>query len=305
MFPIFMVPPNAAELSEQMGTKFKFWYLDAQRRRILFKEGRPGTGENWAEKIAAELAELLGIPHAQYDLAEWNGRDGIISPSLVMKGDRLIHGNELIEGKVTVAPEDENLRFYAQRSHIASRAFQLLKKHAKIIAPPQMYSPLNGVDSAMGVFVGYLLFDAWIANQDRHSENWGVVSSDGSLFLSASYDHGSGLARNLTDDRRKMMLTTKDRGSSLEAFTAKARSAFYPNAAVGAKPRAYFTHELFRLVHKEDVQAGDMWLERLAGISDNHMLGVINEVPAHLMSEIAREFTFKLLRININRLIAR
>lgn len=305
MFPIIKVPHDAAELSEQMGTKFKFWYLDAQRRRTLFKEGRPGTGENWAEKIAAELAEMLGIPHAHYDLAEWNGRNGVVSPSLVAKGDRLIHGNELIEGKVTVAKEEENLRYYEQRSHIASRAFQLLKKHSDIIAPPQTYTPVDGVDSALGIFVGYLLFDAWIANQDRHSENWGVVSSGGRLFLSASYDHGSALARNETDERRKMMLTTKDRGASLEAYTARARSAFYPHAAGDTKVKAYLTYDLFQLARKEDARAAEVWIQRLANISDDAISGVINRVPSHLMTDIAREFTAKLLRVNINRLIVR
>lgn len=305
MFPIVSVPSDAAELSEQMGTKFKFWYLDAQRRRILFKEGRPGTGENWAEKIAAELAELMGIPHAHYDLAEWNDRNGVISPSLVKKGDRLIHGNELIEGKVIVARGDENLRYYEQRSHIASRAFQFFKKNSDIIVPPQGYLPVNGVDSALGVFVGYLLFDAWIANQDRHSENWGVVSSGDQLFLSASYDHGSGLARNETDERRKIMLSTKDKGASLEAYAARARSAFYPNAAGESKVKAYLTHVLFQLSHKEDVRAGDIWIERLASISDTDIADIINQVPGRLMTDVAREFTAKLLRVNINRLIIR
>jgi hypothetical protein len=300
-----MVPRDAAELSEQMGTKFKFWYLDGQRRRTLFKEGRPGTGENWAEKISAELAELLGIPHAHYDFAEWNGRNGVISPSLVMKGDRLIHGNELIEGKVTVAREDGNLRYYEQRSHIASRAFQLLKKHADIIEAPQTYSPVNGVDSALGVFVGYLLFDAWIANQDRHSENWGVVSSGERLFLSASYDHGSALARNETDERRKIMLSTKDRGASLEAYAARARSAFYPHAAGDTKVKAYLTHDLFQLARKEDARSGDMWIERLASIDDDAIANIINRVPGHLMSDVAREFTAKLLKVNFDKLIVR
>ena len=303
MFTVVIVPPNAAELSEQMGTKFKFWYLDEQRRRTLFKEGRPGTGENWAEKLSAELAELLGIPHAHYDFAQWKGRTGVVSPSLVEKGDRLIHGNELVQGKVTLANANEKLRHYEQRSHIASRAFQLLKINADAILPPQTYKPIDGVYSALGVFVGYLLFDAWIANQDRHSENWGVVSRAGDLFLSASYDHGSSLGRNETDERRKAILTTKDRGSSMAAYVAKARSAFYPHAAGNAKVKAYLTFDLFQLAHKADPLAGDAWKARLADIRDDTIASVIDEVPGHLMSDIAREFTAKLLRANIDRLI--
>jgi len=45
---------------EQLGTKEKFWVIDQkQAAKQLFKIGREGTGENWAEKIASELAELI------------------------------------------------------------------------------------------------------------------------------------------------------------------------------------------------------------------------------------------------------
>ncbi len=43
-----------------------------------------------AEKIAAELAELLGLPHADYDLAVWRGRKGVWSPSIEPEDARLI-----------------------------------------------------------------------------------------------------------------------------------------------------------------------------------------------------------------------
>jgi hypothetical protein len=61
MFPVFEIPPEAYEFTEQMGTKFKFWYEDPLFARTLFKEGRPNTGENWAEKLACEFALMLGM----------------------------------------------------------------------------------------------------------------------------------------------------------------------------------------------------------------------------------------------------
>lgn len=305
MFPIVIVPADAAELSEQMGTKFKFWYSDELRQRTLFKEGRPGTGENWAEKLAAEFAGLLGIPHAHYDLAIWKDRCGVITPSLVSKKERLIHGNELIEGKVIRASNDENLRYYEQRSHIATRAFQFLKRNSDIIAAPHTYQPINGVDSALGVFVGYLLFDAWIANQDRHSENWGIImSAEGNLYLAPSYDHGSSLGRNETDDRRQAILATRDQGQSMAAYVRRARSAFYPPAPVGAKVKAYPTLELFELACKMDPLAGLAWQGQLAAIEEQKIREVISMVPDENMSGIAREFTAKLLLTNIDRLLS-
>jgi hypothetical protein len=305
MFPVVTVPPDAAELSEQMGTKFKFWYLDDKRQRTLFKEGRPGTGENWAEKLASEFAELLGIPHAAYELACWKDHFGVITPSLVAKRERLVHGNELIEGRVIRGGADENVRYYQQRSHIATRAFQLLKKNSDIIAPPRTYQPINGVDSALGVFVGYLLFDAWIANQDRHSENWGIIiGGDGRLYLAPSYDHGSSLGRNETDDKRHQILTTKDKGRSMAAYVCRARSAFYPPAPPDVKVKAYTTTDLFEVAAKADPVAAMAWQGKLATIEERQLQEIIGKVPAEHMSDIARQFTLQLLLANIDRLLS-
>ena len=96
MYEIINIPNDAPIQYEQMGTKSKFWFLDDDGRRVLFKEGRPGTGENWAEKVCCEICELLGLPHANYELAEWKGQRGVISPTIVEEWYRLVHGNELL-----------------------------------------------------------------------------------------------------------------------------------------------------------------------------------------------------------------
>lgn len=61
-FPIVTVGDVGRIGEEPMGTKQKFWYEDASKRRFLFKYPRPGTGEHWAEKIVAEIATLLRVP---------------------------------------------------------------------------------------------------------------------------------------------------------------------------------------------------------------------------------------------------
>ena len=69
-FQIIEVPADVQREQEQMGTKPKFWYFDDTHGYCLYKEGHPNTGEDWAERIAAELCKLLEIPHAVYKLAE-------------------------------------------------------------------------------------------------------------------------------------------------------------------------------------------------------------------------------------------
>ncbi len=95
MYPVIDLGDRPAELPEQLGNKEKYWFR-VDNRRYLLKIGRPGTGENWAEKIAAELADLLGVPHADYDFALWRGHKGVWTPSIEPADARLILGNELL-----------------------------------------------------------------------------------------------------------------------------------------------------------------------------------------------------------------
>ncbi|MEI4273426.1 hypothetical protein TEK04_17025 [Klenkia sp. LSe6-5] len=80
---------------------------------------------------------------------------------------------------------------------------------------------------------GYLVFDAWIANLDRHEENWAVLQHrDRSLSLAPSYDHGAALGSSLTEDVRRRLGTDP---AQLERFAGKAfgRKFDVENAVVG------------------------------------------------------------------------
>ena len=52
MFPTIRVNIDSSEELEPLGTKRKFWFMDAQQRRMLFKAEERGTGDDWAEKVA-------------------------------------------------------------------------------------------------------------------------------------------------------------------------------------------------------------------------------------------------------------
>ena len=57
---------RAPENREPLGSKKKLWFRDPMgtEPRVLFKYNRADTGEDWSEKVASELAQLLGLPHA-------------------------------------------------------------------------------------------------------------------------------------------------------------------------------------------------------------------------------------------------
>ena len=98
MFPIIDISDWTKLTPEQMGTKPKFWCLDPQGAGCLFKESRSHSGEHWSEKLAAEIAEELGLPHARIELAISHGKAGTLSKTFLDNPvlSSLEHGNELL-----------------------------------------------------------------------------------------------------------------------------------------------------------------------------------------------------------------
>jgi len=149
-YPTIELAEDAPTQLEQLGTKTKFWYRDQNGRSMLFKEGRPGTGENWAEKICCELCRLLSIPHANYDLAIWKGRKGVVTPSFVPKGARLVLGNELLAR--IIDDYEEGKRFQA-RQHTVRTVMALAS--SRLVGLPLEWSAPAVIKDAASVFVGY------------------------------------------------------------------------------------------------------------------------------------------------------
>ncbi len=153
MFPVISLPNDAPNLPEQLGTKEKFWFRDDQGVSCLFKEGRPNSGDDWSEKVACELCELLGIPHAAYDFATFRDRRGVVTPTFVPEGCRLVHGNELL---AAVDNEYPQRKFFRVAQHTLSRVLAFMR-HAAVNLPIDSAS-FDGVETALDFFCR--LFDA-------------------------------------------------------------------------------------------------------------------------------------------------
>ena len=304
MYSVIAVPEHAAEISEQMGTKYKFWYRDERLGRALFKEGRPGTGENWAEKLACELASEIRMPSAQYELATFRDKLGTVTPTLVQPDERIVHGNEIL---AVVHPNyvSEEGR-YRQRQHSVTAVLGLLRTastHQSILVPSS-FETCDRISSALDVFVGYLMFDTWIGNQDRHDQNWGISRSiaHDRIHLLPSYDHGSSLNRNEVDELLLERLKTNDRGRHISTHVRKARSALYPRAG-DDKPKALLTTEAFLTAARLRPNAATAWVERLEAIDDRCIDNIVERMPSLWMSDTAKLFVKEYLRLNRTHLL--
>ena len=295
MFPIITVPPDAADLIEQLGTKQKFWYDDTAGERRLFKQVRQDTGEDWSEKVASELGTLLGLPHADYDFATWKDLRGVVTPTFVPDRGRLVLGNELL---VRLDSGYPGARAFRVRQHTLRLVLAVLR--APMVTAPLGWTPIQDVVTGLDVFAGYVLLDAWIGNTDRHHENWGLVlSADQTVPLAPTYDHASSLGRNESDISRRERLTTRDQGRSVTRYVERTTSSFF--GADSTKPLS--TQDAFGATARAIPAAAKVWLDRLAGVSSADTLRIFEEVPPTLITAPAIEFAQRMLELNQQRLL--
>jgi hypothetical protein len=314
----FACVPTAIEPS---GTMPKFWFLFGTDR-TLFKIEHREIGEDWAEKIACELCKLLGIPHVHYEFAALYDAGNLIKRGVICKHCApppfsLIYGNQLLLKLDPAYPA--KISRYKVREHTVDAVCEVIQQ---LSLPNEIWLKNIPDDNktALDVFVGYIMLDAWIANQDRHHENWGaikeikprfvppikdqhdfkVIMQEGPLRLAPSFDHGAALARNLSDEERQKRLETKDRNFSLQKFTQRAKSAFYKNKN---DSKTIGTFDAFKEFACHAPQAAQIWLKRLATIKRDDLEVLINNVPDTRMSGIAKRFTLELLVVNQDHLL--
>lgn len=272
--------------SEPLGTKEKYWIIDSNTHaQSLFKIGRENTGEDWAEKVACEIGYKIGLPVADYKLAIYKDTKGTLSKSFVEENDRLIHGNELLAKVDKNYPID---RFYKVREYKLETVLSLMK----------ILQTKHNVKDALHNFIGYIVFDCLIANQDRHHENWGFILSGKSISLAPSYDHASGFGCKVSDKEIRERLTTKDKNYNIQAFCKKAKTPFYD-----LQSNKINTIRSCEIAIDYNKASFCYWLDKIAVIKDNVYKDIFSKIPNKFISKMSLEFAIEIINENKRRLI--
>ena len=177
--------------SEGSGRSEKIWLLNPDTDQIgLFKFKKDiYTTDHVSECIAYELAKLLDIPCAKFELGTYQGREGSMSYNIV---DR--EGAILIEGIYCISAI---YNFDAERLiDVETGEKYSLEMIRKVLEPLELF------DS----FLPLLVFDFLIGNTDRHQSNWALILENGKLSLSPLYDNSSSLCAYVKEDRIKQYL---------------------------------------------------------------------------------------------------
>lgn len=287
-YPILEIRNDWHPAPEPMGSKRKFWFRShgAGGRDWLFKYPRPGTGEHWAEKIAAEVASALRVRHARVDLAEFEGHRGSATESFARGGRELHHGNDLLEG--AVYGYDPKQRF-DQSSHTLGNIWT---------AMDYAFVHPGAARRAKTTITQYLVLDAIIGNTDRHHENWGLLRRRTAVgwqaMVAPSFDHASSMGRELQNSRRERLL-------------AEDRVGFYAERGRGG---IYWEEDgpqisPLELVRRSVDNHGDYFssaLARLRRLDAVTVAAIVDRIPDDWMSAPARTFAVALLCYNLNEL---
>ena len=323
-YPIFQVllPPEALESGEFRGSRMKFWIrVPGESNSWLLKFPRPNTGEHWAEKVAAEIGNLIGVNCARVELARCEVRETMLGRSAAHGEGRrqvyqyplaticesflpaeqdleaaldqkifVFHGSEVLE--MFVEGYDTGLRF-GQREHSVKNISSSMSGLMGVGSSDSM----PRWDVEIKALASYALLDGLIGNTDRHHENWTIAyiveESNVHLKVPPSFDHASSLGRELTDERRRNILES---GAMLNYVYGGYGGIFVDSNRRRALPPLRLAQLLCRW--RPDFTRETC--ARIAQISDSQIWDTIDKVPSEFMSDVAKEFAHK--SISVRRL---
>ncbi len=173
--------------SEGSGRSEKIWLQNPDTDQIgLFKFKKDiNTTDHVSECIAYEIAQLLSLPCAKFELGTYHGREGSMSYNIIKNSDQV-----LIEGIYFISliyPQYNPEQFIdIETNHRYS--IEMVRKAIERFVP---------IDN----FLKMLMFDYLIGNSDRHQNNWAILLENDKKEWCPLYDNSSSLCAYISDEK--------------------------------------------------------------------------------------------------------
>jgi hypothetical protein len=297
-FEVYEIESDRSLISglEDEGRFFKYWIDRADLGRCLFKAATSFEEEisdrrmDWREKVAEQLGKLIGLPVAKTELALARlPQQKTISGSISL--DYTPERATVMSLRDFLSQVDPDYDRYDLNLDEGYNVGNIIDRLAKIFVDiPLDWARIDGIKDGADVFVGYLLFDAWLGATDRHDENIEIAVLGNRYSLCPSFDHGDCLGSKLSSQERESKIF--DRSQLTESCWWE-------------KDREISTLEAFEIAARIRPQAAKMWLNRLANVDIIAISEVFDRLPDSLVEEYDIVFATELLEFNRNQIFDR
>lgn len=245
-------------------------------------------GHDWGERVACEVAGLLGVPAHEVQLARRWERRGVVCRSFasVRAGHPVLsNANELLPNVVTGYDP-------SKKGEVAGYTLDAVFTVLDGVAPPAGSDTV--VQNAHAAFAGVLVVDALIANQDRNHENWGVLQdrSSGEILLAPAFDQACCLGYQEREDHKERLLVTGE----VDQWARAGRSNQFEG-------RPNLVDLALDCLARLDRSVAAFWIQRLESVTLADMEDVVQPVPDDLMSQVDRRFAIDVMYENQRRIL--
>ncbi len=324
--------PVSREIQESRGSREKFWVPRVGEPNLwLLKFPRRNTGEHWAEKVAYEVAKLIGVKCARVELVLCDERRATIcesfdhsiwydywgkfgeSPerdaylnatevtpigSLLTDTSRIGLASEILE--TIFLPGFAVLATYLE-GYDTSREARFNQKQHNVVNVVNAIKKLvrnresDFVESErvlLEEMASYVILDGLIGNTDRHHENW---------MLKLEYRAGeSRISAAPSFDHASSLgreLLDDDRRTKMDAdgvlnYLQRGRGGVYWTADDKNAPAPI---DLARSLSRNWPEFTSHTLEDLRNVQDSEFRTIVDMVPSELMSGVAKDFAYQVL----------
>ena len=239
------------------GSRRKRLAINYEKEIAMFKYERDDymCSEACSEKLAYEIAKVLGYECAKIDLAKDDD-------------DKIGVLNYYFSNRLTAPHTD--IVAYLNKNQIERKNYYTISNIKTI---------LDEIDiSLFKGFVKIMIFDALIGEQDRHEENWGITERQGNYYISPLYDNGDSLLREFKniENAEKFYSGIRD----FDAYINRSRTIIYKED----NESQYKHFELVKYLYNNYPQYVICELHNLAKLTDEIIIELVNKIPDELLT---------------------
>lgn len=263
--------------SEGSGRSDKVWLTNPDTKEIgLFKFTKTDkTTEHISEKLASELAELIGLECARIEIGKYDSRIGSMSYLINNKSEILIEGIYLISKKY---PNYDPASMY---DNVNQEYYSI----EMILRSLDEYNLKNE-------FLKIAIFDFLIGNTDRHQNNWAVLRHNDIFRMCPMYDNGSALCCYVEENNIDSYLG-KDMMKFNSLVNTKSRSRVRINKKIKKEPTHIEVLQYINLYYYDCVI--DLIKVINQKITEYNLEKIVSNYPDELLSQKRKRLIKKFL----------